>query len=318
MYFAEAIRDKFVSHKGQKEIEVVRNVELEDADWEDVISDFAAQIEACIGKDKASLLACDFSTSTPVDKVVSNILLLEGLQKYFRYTFRGGCGFPSIELAGTVDDWKAIRARAEKLRAFAAPPDAKPELPKDAFSSRVMAEHFGPKPGHLNAWLDDLLPVLDHFVSAAEGRPDIEFWGSLCNLPGGSGGIGAPLTGWITVFFPYLKRQQNGYLGTWRQAYAAYKAGGALKCMEESLAANEKPMSEHKIVVDAAGTEIPICAFSLDELPQAFSNVPVKWVHVGTGETAELRFFGGLATVHQNPVNGTLEARSGWAIVKKD
>jgi hypothetical protein len=58
--------------------------------------------------------------------------------------------------------------------------------------------------GRLTVWLDALLPALDHFVTAAEGHPDIAFWGSICNLCGVSGGVESPMTGWISVFFPYI------------------------------------------------------------------------------------------------------------------
>ena len=54
----------------------------------------------------------------------------------------------------------------------------------------------------LGWWLEVLLPVLDQFVAAAHGRAAPAFWNSLCNISGGSGDPGSPLTGWIQVRTP--------------------------------------------------------------------------------------------------------------------
>ena len=50
----------------------------------------------------------------------------------------------------------------------------------------------------LDWWLEGLLPALDEFVQAAHGRPNLDFWRSLCNAYGASG-IRRPMTGWVQV-----------------------------------------------------------------------------------------------------------------------
>lgn len=72
--------------------------------------------------------------------------------------------------AGTVEDWERVREKAEQLQRHG-----------------------------LGWWLEVLLPVLDQFVAAADNRADPAFWNSLCNVHGGSGDPGSPLTGWIQV-----------------------------------------------------------------------------------------------------------------------
>merc|ERR1712048_446663 len=92
------------------------------------------------------------------------------------YTMCCGCGFPSITLTGTPEDWKKIRAKAASFSKY-----------------------------DLDWWLKGLLPVLDQFVAAARGNPDVDFWRSLCMIDtGGSDPEYEALTGWAQVFFPYL------------------------------------------------------------------------------------------------------------------
>lgn len=95
--------------------------------------------------------------------------------------------------------------------------------------------------GHLSVWLDTLLPALDHFVAAAEGNPDLAFWGSVCNLSGLSGMIGSPVTGWIGVLFPYLKSGEvlgrNWRLNLWRECFEVAKSYGVQKALDLALGA---------------------------------------------------------------------------------
>ena len=60
----------------------------------------------------------DFSTTNPVDRVVGSIALMAAMKSYFDYKICLECSLPSITLLGTVDDWKQIRHRAERLVEF--------------------------------------------------------------------------------------------------------------------------------------------------------------------------------------------------------
>ena len=70
---------------------------------------------------------------------------------------------------GTPEDWEKVRAKAGQLKEY-----------------------------DLDWWLEGLLPALDEFVQAAHGRPNLDFWRSLCNAYGASG-IRRPMTGWVQV-----------------------------------------------------------------------------------------------------------------------
>ena len=114
--------------------------ELSNNSLERVFPEFAEKIAAKTKGGVAELAQCDFSTTTPVERVVSQITLMDTVQHYFQYTMCCGCGFPSITLTGTPADWERVRSKAAALRSY-----------------------------DLDWWLDALLPALDHFVQAAHG-----------------------------------------------------------------------------------------------------------------------------------------------------
>jgi hypothetical protein len=122
-----------------------------------------------------------------------------------------------------VEDWRLVRLKAEGLRQF----QPAGECDEDV--------------GHLSVWLEALLPALDHFVSAAEGNPDLAFWGSVCNLSGLSGMIGSPVTGWIGVLFPYLKNGEtlakNRGLNLWSKCFEVAKSYGVEKALKLAMGA---------------------------------------------------------------------------------
>jgi hypothetical protein len=172
---AETLRGHFVQHEGKTEIEVIRDGFVKgspDNDWPGCFAEFSDRIAAYAGK-KRDLVVADFSTTGPIERAASEIVLMSALQAYFSYVVVTRCGIPEITLLGNTEDWRSIRRRAE---AFA-------EL-------------------DLGWWTAVLLPVLDHFIAASSGHVDKAVWQSFYKLDNGSGG---PLvTGWINALFPYI------------------------------------------------------------------------------------------------------------------
>jgi hypothetical protein len=202
---AEALRARFVRHQGKKKLVVERRDFFlgRPNPWPEAFAAFSEQIAAHVGKLR-DLVVADFSTTGPVERAASEVLLMDAFQPYFEYEMRFGCGIPSITLLGDADDWRSVRRRA------------------------AMLSEFG-----LEAWTDALLPVLDEVVRTAEGHVDTGFWRSFFRYESGSGP--SELTGWILVLFPYLKsfdengREQlgpNPHLGRWEQALRAAEARG--------------------------------------------------------------------------------------------
>lgn len=186
---AEGLRKHFVQHEGQKTILHMNNYKKGDPNnpWPESFKFFSDEIEKHIGK-KRDLLVSNFSTTGPIEKAASEVVLMGAMKDYFKYREMTLCGIPEITLLGTVDDWKNVRARASTLAEF-----------------------------ELSWWTDALLPILDHFVNASQGRANASFWDSFYKPGGGSGG--PKVTGWVNTFYPYLEggrknpcaTEQNGW-----------------------------------------------------------------------------------------------------------
>jgi len=193
---AEKFREKFVSHEGKKVIRIFRDsfVKGRVNPWENVFPEFCEKIqENLVNPEIKTLVECNYSTTGEIDKVVSQIALMDTVKNYFDYKVCTQCGIPEIELAGDIDDWMKLRENAEKL----------------------MGDF------ELDFWLQHLLPILDKFVAAFKGDIDTKFWGSIAKLHStyGSGGS-TYLNGWIQDFFPYLKNgTENRCLGSWKAEF---------------------------------------------------------------------------------------------------
>ncbi|HWO18836.1 MAG TPA: DUF4419 domain-containing protein [Kofleriaceae bacterium] len=172
---AEALRSRFVRHEGQLNLEIVRDNFVKGSphnDWQGCFGEWSDAIAAHIGK-KRDLVVASFSTTGPIERAASELVLMSAMKRYFSFSLMTRCGIPSVTLMGTVEDWRAIRRRAEVFAEF-----------------------------DLGAWAAVLLPVLDRFVAAASGDADPRFWRSIYKRDDASGG--PYVTGWINVLFPYL------------------------------------------------------------------------------------------------------------------
>lgn len=204
---AEALRARFVRHGGKKKLVVQRPDFFlgRPNPWPEAFAAFSEQIAEHIGRLR-DLVVADFSTTGPVERAASEVVLMDAFQPYFEYEMRCGCGIPSITLRGTADDWRSIRRRA------------------------AMLSELG-----LEAWTDALLPVLDEVVRTAEGRVDTGFWRSFFRYESSSGG--SEMTGWILVLFPYLKTfveegeklEPSPYVHRWEKALRAAEKRGGLR-----------------------------------------------------------------------------------------
>ena len=178
---AEALRHHFVSHDGKKLIEIKRDEFVKgdpDNDWEGAFAEFSAKMRRHIGADTHTLIASGYSTTGPAEQAAMNVALMDAMQNYFVYGMTTSCGFPSVTLEGSQDDWRMLRRRAEKLNGF-----------------------------DLGWWMKALLPVLDQFVETSKGKPDKDFWCNFYKLQ--SVGSGTPhIHGHINVFFPYFGKKR--------------------------------------------------------------------------------------------------------------
>ncbi len=283
----EAFRAKFVAFEGKKTLEVVdpQGLGPDSMNWPLAFAGFAEQIGTHIGKDKLELLTNSFSNSTPNDVMAGQVTLMDAMKSYFHYSLCGGCGIPWCELLGTVEDWRQLRAKGGALKALLPAPEHK--------------EVF------MDSWLDSLLPVLDKFVEAAEGHPDRDFFGAVCNSSRGSGMVGEPLTGWVTVFYPFDSRGRKGCYRSWMQAMDfTQKAGGATPALTRVIEAAEKVSPAPDIVF----------GYPLSSIPTGLAKAPVGLTNLISGQKWDMYFLAGPAEMHQDPEDGSLDVRCGWAV----
>jgi hypothetical protein len=97
----ETHRAFLVRHNGKRELTVNRE-DLHrgspENPWAEVVADFALRLRHEIGE-LADRFVCDFSTTGPVERTVSEVALLDSLQPYFSYNVMCICGIPSVPLA---------------------------------------------------------------------------------------------------------------------------------------------------------------------------------------------------------------------------
>ncbi|RBA08945.1 hypothetical protein FPRO05_07225 [Fusarium proliferatum] len=113
---SEKMCDYFVSHAGQKKLEVIDFATLYTADYGTLSQKMTLGIAKNI-KDPAfrEWILPSFSTTTDNDRVVGSVLLMGSLQKYFSYGFGMKCGIPSVTLLGEITDYEDILNRLDRL-----------------------------------------------------------------------------------------------------------------------------------------------------------------------------------------------------------
>jgi len=121
----DALRDYFVGGKpGKEEIVVeVPNFNIYDVDYNQVFLSFSQEINKRITvPDYVSTITASFSTTTPDQRIGSQITIMSSFQKYFDYTMvLGGCGLRAVEMAGTEQDWALLLEKLSSLRKLLSP-----------------------------------------------------------------------------------------------------------------------------------------------------------------------------------------------------
>ena len=187
---SEELRSQLVYHEGKQDLAVETKDDLlsSEADWGKLMNNFSKEIERHTKGEVAQVLAADFSTTTPVERIASQITLMESMKSYFDYlAVRLGCGIPSVTLQGTPDDWRAVLSKTQKLGQYG-----------------------------LSEWTQSLEPILNEFIKTAEGNPNQRFWQEMvkkqrvdefASARPCSADKPTELDGWILKFFP----TEDGY-----------------------------------------------------------------------------------------------------------
>ena len=119
----KSVRKMFVDHESKKTIVV----EVEDPTIHTVnYSWFFDQITKAIKENVKAPefvdgITADFNTTTPVQKIVSQITLMYSVNSYFNFDLLLGCGIPAVEMLGTEEDWKKLTSKLKVLRTLLEP-----------------------------------------------------------------------------------------------------------------------------------------------------------------------------------------------------
>merc|ERR1719270_274940 len=105
----EQYRHLLVDFEGKRKItvetdDVVPGLGLKN-DWmaSGVFGEFSRQIRKETGDTLHRTLVADFSTTTPLDRAVSEIVLMDTVKAFFEFEVVGTCGIPHVILEGTVE-----------------------------------------------------------------------------------------------------------------------------------------------------------------------------------------------------------------------
>ena len=174
---SETMRRFFVHHDGKLNLEVIRNsfVMGQTNDWEGVFDEFCVQIREHTGNEIFDMLVFDIEGCGEADRAALAIAFMETCKSFFNYTVFTRCGIPRIDVHGSPETWRDMRARVAKMG--------------------------NNKDYDIKWWTDRLLPILDNIVAAVEGKVDEAFWKNMVKYQSMSGH--SDVTGWINEFFPY-------------------------------------------------------------------------------------------------------------------
>lgn len=132
----------------------------------------------------------------------------------------------------------------------------------------------------LDWWLEHLLPICQQFVRASRGDIDIEHWQGICKLREDYGGD--IINGWVARLFPYLRDVPGG------------------------------PCKKRNPIFETGQ------GFQTLVAPPGLSRVPFIWRDLTTGRERLMEAIGGLLGVTQDPANGALRPKIGWAVRHAD
>ena len=192
---AEKLRKYFVDFEGKKKLEVIYSgSSLKDIDKK-TLEDFSIQINEqmknFLGEEIIQTLTSDFTTTNYDSLIISKLSIMGAFQKYFDYSLGACiCGIPYIILEGTVDDYKKIKAKAEKLSKY-----------------------------EFDWYINRIIPHIQKMIEAKMGKADINFFRDIIirnevkdTIILGCGfdkAIISNITGWFLDFFAYKKTNDN-------------------------------------------------------------------------------------------------------------
>jgi len=241
----EKLRKYFVDFSGQLTLVVnTENDILNDTiEWEELFPQFTTQIAEHTGAELINTLTSNFTTTTAVEKIASEITIMEAMEPYFEFVVMSMvCGIPEITLQGTTEDWQKILDKTKELGKY-----------------------------DLNWWTNELEPILKEFVNASKGDIDKKFWRNMFKYHSQKK-YGAPkiIDGWIVKFFPYDKDGKRNNLNK-------LIGGGSLP--EEIVKVDLKYVKTDGIQTEETMLELWAGFIGLEQNPETYALTPqISWM----------------------------------------
>lgn len=241
----EKLRKYFVDFSGQLALVVnTENDLLNDTiNWEEIFPQFTTQIAEHTGEELINTLTSNFTTTTSVEKIASEITIMEAMEPYFEFVVMYVvCGIPEITLQGTTEDWQKVLDKTKELGKY-----------------------------DLKWWTNELEPILKEFVNTSKRDINKKFWRNMFKYHSQKK-YGAPkiIDGWIVKFFPYDKDGKRNNLNK-------LIGGGSLP--EEMVKVDLKYVKTDGIQTDETMLELWAGFIGLEQNPETFALTPqISWM----------------------------------------
>jgi hypothetical protein len=184
---AEELRHLVVNHKGQKDIVVTDGECGSDTGYYGLLNSVVPKIcEKIAADNKINLvdwIKPTFSTTTENDIRFCMVTAMSLVKAYYKYSFVLCCGFSSVTLCGTKEDWVMLREKVLQMKTLFA--DNGKTIPT------------------IDHWSDVMIHVLNSFIAVFDGVLDESFWQSPFTTKSYGSGGDIKFQGWILAFFPF-------------------------------------------------------------------------------------------------------------------
>jgi len=182
---SDKVRKFFVQHEGKKELEVIVGpppLKLDSIDYTWLFDQFSQKIEENINvPEYVQQMIPDFTTTTSIHKIVSQITLMTSVQEFFEYSVGTLCGIPAIEMKGTQQDWENLITKIRDLRKTLKPIEN--EIGLGGYRRQ-------------GSWWDKVEDIAEKLLDTFEGNPDEYWWSQIITEK--SYGSGSPdFDGWF-------------------------------------------------------------------------------------------------------------------------
>jgi hypothetical protein len=293
---AEKMREHFVSHGGKKTLIVSANhfIKGQNNAWETIFPQFKDQIANNLNTDIYNIIATEFSTTTPVEKAVFELTLMEAMSEYFEYEVDSICGIPEITLLGTVEDWQKIIDNTKKLAVY-----------------------------DLSWWTDALLPILNQFLETAKGNINLKFWQSIYNYKSMSGV--SIISGWIVQFLPYIEIEIGGHNEKeLQEVYQEYIIGEGYESVHRRIVEEDdnyileyhickNPSLFRNYQGEVGSWEEP--HFNAKELLKGITSTPLIWKYLEN--TYQMELIAGFMGATQDKKTFAVKPEIAWVVCEK-